>query len=180
VSAPPSPGAPAGAVGGPGLLEVEGPRGSVLFRRVFRHPIEDVWDAITDPKQVEAWFMARVDRDSAPGGRLTMEHPGGIHAAGRVLAWNPPRTYEYEWNLPPRPNLPEGESSIVRWELSPTEHGTLVVLSHRLLTRPTAERFSRGLSLFLERLAAHLDGAPMPTPPWTGTARASEPKVQTP
>jgi uncharacterized protein YndB with AHSA1/START domain len=166
VSGPRGEAAAAGTVDGPGLLRREGERGSVLFRRLLRHPIDDVWEAITDPIQLESWFTARVERESSPGGRLTMDHPGGIRATGRVVEWRPPRTYEYEWNVPPGPNQPHGESSIVRWDLSPTEGGTLVVLSHRLLTRPTAERFSRGLSVFLDRLAAHLDGAPLPGIPW--------------
>lgn len=175
MSGSPGPPAAAGTVGGPGLLEVDGTRGSVLFRRILRHPIEDVWDAITDPAQVESWFVAKVEREDSTGGRLTMDHPGGIHATGRVLEWRPPRTYEYEWNVPPGPNQPEGESSVVRWDLSPTEGGTLVVLTHRLLTRSTAERFSRGLSVFLDRLAAHLDGAPLPGAPWIPSPERSAP-----
>jgi uncharacterized protein YndB with AHSA1/START domain len=155
-----------GGVGGPGLLQVDRETASVLFRRLLHHPIEDVWAAVTDPKQVEAWFMAKVRREDSPGGALEMEHPNGIHATGRVLEWRPPRVYEYEWNLPPGPNRPQGEASIVRWELSPADGGTLLVLSHRRLSRPTAEVFARGLNVFLDRLSAHLEGSALPDPPW--------------
>jgi uncharacterized protein YndB with AHSA1/START domain len=155
-----------GGVGGPGLLEVEHDAARVVFRRVLRHPIEVVWAAITEPEQVEAWFMARVRREEVPGGALEMDHPNGVRATGRVLAWQPPRLYEYEWNLPAGPNRPTGEASIVRWELSPADQGTLLVLSHRKLSRPTAEVFARGLKVFLDRLAAHLDGTPLPDAPW--------------
>lgn len=167
-------GDPPGSVGGPGLLEIDRERASVVFRRLLRHPIEEVWAAVTEPAQVEAWFMAKVRREDAPGGRLEMQHPNGTHAKGRVLEWRPPHTYEYEWNLPAGPTRPEGEASIVRWELSPTRDGTLLVLSHRKLTRATAEVFVRGLSVFLDRLAAHLDGMALPDPPWrSGGAAAS-------
>jgi uncharacterized protein YndB with AHSA1/START domain len=161
----------AGRVGGPGLLQTDGQKASVLFRRLLRHPIEDVWTAITEPSQIEAWAMVKLTREDVPGGRLVMEHPHNIRATGRVLEWQPPRVYEYEWNLPPGPHQPEGEASVVRWELTPTEGGTLLVLTHRKLTRPTAEVFSRGLRVFLDRLSAQLDRTTLPDPPWLAQAR---------
>ena len=174
MSALPPPGTRAGSVGGPGLLETDAQQGSILFRRLLRHPIQEVWEAITEPAQVESWFMVTLTREDAPGGRLEMRHPNNIRATGRVLEWHPPRTYEYEWNLPPGPNNPEGETSTVRWELTPTDEGTLLVLTHRKLTRPTATIFSRGLGVFLDRLSAHMDGTPLPDPPWLTQARAPD------
>jgi uncharacterized protein YndB with AHSA1/START domain len=159
-----------GDVGGPGILQVDKEKASIVFRRLLRHPIEDVWSAVTDPKKVEVWFMVKVTREDSPGGRLAMEHPNGVHAMGRVLEWRPPRTYEYEWNLRPGPNQPKGEMSIVRWELSPAEGGTLLVMTHRKLTRPTAEIFVRGFKTFLDRLSAQMDGTPLPKPPWLAQA----------
>lgn len=170
--APPRNASP-GSVGGPGQLQVEHENASIVFRRQLRHPIQDVWAAVTDPVQIEAWFMAKVHREDEPGGRLEMEHPGGIRATGRVLEWRPPRIYEYEWNVAPGPNLPRGEASIIRWELSPSEGGTLLVLTHRKLTRLTAETFARGLSVLLERLSAHMDGRAMPHPPWVARGVSS-------
>jgi uncharacterized protein YndB with AHSA1/START domain len=163
------PGAP-GTVGGPSLLQVDHESATVVLRRLLQHPIDDVWTAITDPTQFESWFMAKVTRDTSNG---TVEHqyPNGLHATGRVLEWNPPRVYEHEWNAEPRPDLPHGEHSIIRWELSPQAGGTLLVLTQRKLSRRTAEVFSRGLSTFLDRLAAHMDGAPMPEPPWLRQGR---------
>lgn len=155
-----------GSAGAPGLLEVDREKASITFRRLLRHPVHEVWAAITDPKQIETWFMAKVTREDVRGGRIEMEHPNGVHAKGRVLEWDPPRAYEYEWNLPPGPNLPDGETSIVRWELKPSEGGTLLVMTHRRLSRPTAEVFVRGFKVFLDRLSAHLDGRPLPGPPW--------------
>ena len=156
----------AGSVGGPGLLEGDGERASVLFRRLLRHPIDDVWAAITDPAQLESWGMVKVTREDARGGRVEMAYANGLHSTGRVLEWSPPRAYEYEWNLPPGPNFPNGEMSVVRWELSPVEEGTLVVLTHRRLSRRTAQVFARGLKAFLDRLTALMDGTPLPDPPW--------------
>jgi uncharacterized protein YndB with AHSA1/START domain len=156
-----------GSVGGPGLLRVDNDKASITFRRLLPHPIQDVWAAITDPMQIEAWFMAKVRREDSRDGAFEMEHPNQLHVTGRVLEWNPPRAYEYEWNLPPGPRAPDGEASIVRWELSPTsEGGTLLIMTHRRLSRPRAEIFVRGFKVLLDRLSAHLDGKPMPNPPW--------------
>jgi uncharacterized protein YndB with AHSA1/START domain len=174
MSAAPSQSIRPGDVGGPGILQVDGDTASIVFRRLLRHPIEEVWSAVTDPKKIEVWFMVKVTREESPGGRLTMEHPHGVHATGRVLEWRPPRTYEYEWNLPPGPHQPNGEKSIVRWELSPAGAGTLLVMTHRRLTRPTAEIFVRGVRVFLDRLSAQMDGVPLPEPPWLATSRAGD------
>jgi uncharacterized protein YndB with AHSA1/START domain len=159
----------AGTVGGPGLLQVDHESARVAFQRILHHPIEDVWAAITDPKQLEIWFMTKVSRESTTG-RLEMRHANGVRATGRVLEWNPPRVYEYEWIVDPGPVLPHGENSIVRWELSSHKEGTLLVLTHRKLTRPTAEIFARGFSTLLERLSAQMDGTPLPEPPWLAQA----------
>ncbi len=160
----------AGRVGGPGLIEADRDRATLTFRRLLPHPIDTVWEAITDPEQIERWFLAKVRRDAAPGGRLEMEHPNGVRASGRVLAWDPPRLYEYEWDVSPGPRSPVGEASVVRWELSPTRGGTLLVMTHRRLTRARAEVFVRGLPVLLDRLAASLAGDPMPDPPWARAA----------
>jgi len=157
---------PPGSAGGPGLLEVDHETATIVFRRRLRHPLQDVWAAVTDPDQVAVWFMTTVHREDARGGHLEMDHPNGVRATGRVLEWRPPRVYAYEWNLAPGPSVPRGETSIVRWELNPCEEGTELVLTHQKLTRATAEVFVRGLSTFLDRLSAHLDGTPLPHPPW--------------
>ncbi|MGA8303715.1 MAG: SRPBCC domain-containing protein [Thermoplasmata archaeon] len=165
-----------GAVGGPGLLHVDPEGASLVFRRLLRHPIEDVWEAITDPEQLELWYMAKVSRDSAHG-IVEFQHPNELRARGRLLEWTPPRIYEYEWNVAPGSGIPQGENSVVRWELSAVEDGTLLVMTHRKLSRRSAETFVRGFNDFLDRLCAHLDGAPLPEPPWLSRAHRNDRKV---
>ncbi|MGA7923292.1 MAG: SRPBCC domain-containing protein [Thermoplasmata archaeon] len=160
----PREGAP-GSVDGPGLLHEDDERAIVTFQRLLHHPIEEVWAAITDPEELETWSLVKVSREPSHG-RLEMRYANGLRAGGRVLEWNPPRVYEYEWNVDPGQALPRGETSIVRWELSPRNEGTLLVVTHRKLTRPTAEVLVRGLRVFLDRLSAHMDGRPIPEPPW--------------
>jgi uncharacterized protein YndB with AHSA1/START domain len=171
----PAPGATPPAPGGAGPLLDEQGTASVVFRRVLAHPVQEVWAAVTEPRELEQWFMVKVTGTQSPGGLLEMRHANGVSATGRVLEWRPPRSYEYEWNLPPGPSRPDGEASIVRWELTPVEGGTLLVLTHRKLSRPAAEVFARGLSVFLDRLSAQLDGQALPAPPWMRGASPPSP-----
>lgn len=147
-----------------GQVQVEGDTAALVFRRVLRHPPERVWSALTDPEQLRAWYMtASATIEGHVGGRVDMvTGPAAFHWTGRILAWDPPRLYEYEWNADPRPELPAGERSVVRWELKPADDGTLLTLTHRRLTTRTALGFAPGTHALLDRLEAHLAGSPLP------------------
>jgi uncharacterized protein YndB with AHSA1/START domain len=147
----------------PGEVTLEGDRARLVFRRRFHHPPERVWSAITDPEQLRTWMLTEARIDGRPGGSVDLvTGPDRVHATGRILEWAPPRVCEYEWNVPPGPRLPNGEAAVVRWELTPDPEGTLLVLTHRHLSRPTASVFARGQRGFLDRLSAQLDGRAMP------------------
>jgi uncharacterized protein YndB with AHSA1/START domain len=147
-----------------GSVEIDREHASLVFRRRLQHPPEAVWRAITEPKELRRWFMTKATIDARAGGSVDgVSGPAQFHWTGRILTWNPPRIFEYEWNVAPRTELPHGEQSVVRWELTPTDDdGTLLVLTHRRLTKPTALGFAPGTHAFLDRLAAHLDQAPLP------------------
>jgi uncharacterized protein YndB with AHSA1/START domain len=152
-----APSARAGCLGGPGLVQADGPGVSITFRRLLHHPIQEVWGAVTEPAQVEAWAAAKLTREDVPGGRLEIEHANKVRVTGKVLEWRPPRTYEYELHVPSGRGDPEGEASVIRWELTPAEGGTLLVMTHRRLTREAASGVARAFPGFLDRLTAHLD-----------------------
>jgi uncharacterized protein YndB with AHSA1/START domain len=147
-----------------GELTFDGDYARLFYQRRLPHPPERVWAALTDPAQVMQWLMASsVALDGRPGGSLeTVAGPSHIRAQGKILAWDPPRVYEYEWNVDPRPELPEGERSFVRWELSAIEGETLLTLEHRRLSRSAGLGFASGWHAFLDRLAALIDGAALP------------------
>ncbi|MGI0132349.1 MAG: SRPBCC domain-containing protein [Thermoplasmata archaeon] len=146
-----------------GEIDAQGDVATLTFRRYLRHPPAVVWDAITDPAQIRHWFMTEARIEGRKGGTVDLvTGPYRVHSTGRIVEWDPPFVYEYEWNLPPSSTAPKGEASRVRWELSPVEQGTLLVLTHRKLRTETAIVFSRGLRTFLNRLAAQLDGTPLP------------------
>jgi uncharacterized protein YndB with AHSA1/START domain len=152
--------------------DVEGDHATLVLRRFLRHPPTTVWRALTDPEQVRQWFLTSAKFDGRVGGHaeLTSELTG-VRSTGRILAWDPPRACEYEWNVV-ETGIPlfRGERTTVRWDLTPVEGGTLLVLTHRNLTKAAAAVFETGLPLLIDRLEALVDGRPFP-PEWEARVR---------
>ncbi|HEY1764804.1 MAG TPA: SRPBCC family protein [Opitutaceae bacterium] len=147
-----------------GEVTLDGEFARLYYQRRLPHAPERVWAAITDPAQLKHWFMASSARiDGRQGGSFeTVAGPAQIRAHGRIITWDPPRVYEHEWITEPRDEIPQGESSFVRWELTPVEGETLLTLEHRRLTKMTAVGFAPGWHAFLDRLAALLGKQPLP------------------
>ena len=146
-----------------GRVTIEADRANLTFERILRHPPAAVWRALPQPQELGSWYMAKATIDGHPGSSIEMHTgPSQFHVTGRILVWDPPRTFEHEWRVAPRPELPEGEDAVIRWELEPVPEGTRLVLTHRRLTRTTALGFAPGTHALLDRLEAHLDHAPLP------------------
>jgi len=145
-------------------MDVEGERTTLTFRRVYRHRIEDVWAAITTPEGLRAWLMATdVTLEARAGGHIEMTSgPARFRSTGRILAWEPPRVFEYEWQVAPVPEMPDGERAVVRYELREEAGATHVVVVYRGLTLRTSRGFLPGLHAMLDRLEAQLDGTAQP------------------
>ena len=150
-----------------GQLVDAGGETAITFRRSSRHPPHAVWDAIATPDGLSAWLLCTSVRiDGRVGGTIEMiSGPAQYHSAGRILAWMPPRLFEYEWHLAAVPEMPDGERAIFRYELLPERDGTQPVVTYRRLARHTATGFLPGLHAFLDRLEAQLEGRPLPD--WT-------------
>ena len=145
-----------------GRLTFEGDYATLTFERSIRHPVEAVWAALTDPEHLALWYMTDARIDPRLGGTIDYRSgPARLHVTGKILTWEPPRVFEHEWNVEPRKDFPTGESSIVRWELTPVGEATFLRFSHRRLTRQTAIVFSGGMHAFLDRLEDHLDARPL-------------------
>jgi len=145
-----------------GTLTFDGEYATIAFERRIRHPIHVVWEALTESEHLARWYMTRARLDAREGGSIDYSSgPAQYHVTGKILVWQPPRTFEHEWNVEPRKELPKGEKSVVRWELTPDGDGTLLRLTHKRLTRPTAIGFVSGIHAFLDRLEDELAGAPL-------------------
>ena len=118
---------------------------------------ERVFVALTDPKQLVAWWgqepsveIAKFEMDARPGGRWHFQWkpaPGADHGAvgeqlrrngaqefeahGEILECIPPRLLVWSWiaNWHEHPTQP----TVVRWELAPIPNGTRVRVTHSVL-----------------------------------------------
>ena len=145
-----------------GRAALEGGRATITFERRLPHPPEAVWAAITEPEQLALWFMTRATIDGHVGGRVDfLSGPARLHVTGRVLAWDPPRLFEHEWNVEARDQYPP-ERSVVRWEVLREDYGSILKMTHSNLSLGASRGFISGLHAFLDRLEASLDGTPLP------------------
>jgi uncharacterized protein YndB with AHSA1/START domain len=71
---------------------------SVVLRRTYDAPIEDVWDACSDPDRLKRWFSP-VSGDLRLGGHFQIEG----NAGGEILRCQPPRLLAVSWVYGDRP-----------------------------------------------------------------------------
>lgn len=147
-----------------GTLVPDGEHATLTFRRTYRHRIEHVWEAISTPEGLRGWLLATSARiDGRIGGTIEMvSGPPQYRSTGTILAWEPPRVLEYEWNVAPVAAMPRGERAVFRYELTSRRDATDVVVTVRRITKQTAPGFLPGMHVFLDRLEAQLDREPLP------------------
>src|SRR5205809_6818178 len=99
-----------------GKVLYDGALATLVFQRVLPHPAEAVWQALTDPKQLSAWYMMRPSVDGRRGGSIYFsDAPGDFHITGRILQWDPPFVLDYECKVHPPQGIANGEDAIDRW-----------------------------------------------------------------
>jgi uncharacterized protein YndB with AHSA1/START domain len=167
-----------------GQLHDNGNFATLTFHRTYPHTTEHVWEAISTPAGLESWLMCSFAHiEGHVGGLMELiSGPAAYHSKGKILAWEPPRLLEYEWNVAACPEMPRGERAIFRYELTPDGHSTHVLVTYSRITKETARGFLPGLHAFLDRLEAQLDQRSLPDwtsrfntlaehyPEWTGRA----------
>ena len=58
---------------------------------------EVVWDALTDPGELAAWFGADAEVDLRVGGAVRFRWPDGSERRGLVVDLDPPRRLAFRW-----------------------------------------------------------------------------------
>lgn len=141
---------------------------TVLIRRAYDAPIEDVWDAVTNPERIPRWFLP-VSGDLRLGGSYQLK--GNAH--GEILRCEPPRLLKVSWIF--------GEStSEVEVRLSADGDGTVFELAHALPVDDHWGQFGPGAvgvgwDLTVLGLGLHLRGGMLDDPEaWVRTAEARE------
>jgi uncharacterized protein YndB with AHSA1/START domain len=90
---------------------------SVSLRRSFNSPIEDVWDALTNPERMQRWFLP-ISGDLRVGGTFQLEG----NAGGDIIECSPPRLLRLTFG---------GPTSLVELRLSPAgDSQTVLELEH--------------------------------------------------
>lgn len=65
---------------------------AIRLRREYDAPIEDVWDAVTNPERISRWFLP-ISGEYRVGGRYQLEG----NAGGRILACERPHRLQVTW-----------------------------------------------------------------------------------
>src|SRR5215470_10647503 len=97
----------------------------VAFDRAIERPAARVWAALTDPRILANW-LGEVEVDLRVGGNYIIRfRKMSVVMTGRITALDPGRTLEYTWlenyGMP---------ASKIRWEVSPSDRGCRLQLSH--------------------------------------------------
>lgn len=129
-------------------LEIDG-RPAVRFERVYPHPVDRVWAAVSEPDGLAHWFPSRVRIEPRAGGEV---HFSGDRNAGdstgRILVYDPPCALAFTW----------GDDEL-RFELEPLgDGGCRFTLVNVLAARDAAARNAAGWTVCLDALDAHLAG----------------------
>lgn len=133
-----------------GRLRAAGGRWEIVFSPWLAHPPEQVWQSLTEPESLRAWFPNEMHGDRAEGARLRFTFPGkGDEGAfdGEMRTWDPPRALAFRW----------GEDEL-RFELQPEEGGARLTLVDSIDDVSRAARDAAGWHACLDRLQVHLDG----------------------
>ena len=97
----------------------------------FPVPPDEVWEALTDPEQLEEWFATEVELDPRPGGAGIFRWGDGDERHATVVVAEPCERLVLDWDE-------EGE---VEFTLEETDGGT------RLHVRETSPEWSTAMEL---------------------------------
>jgi uncharacterized protein YndB with AHSA1/START domain len=134
---------------------------TLRFERRIAHPVQAVWEAVTEPSELVHWFPCEVEVDLRVGGRMTfhfteMALPDAASTLlGEVTELDPPTRFSFLW----------GEDHL-HFALEPVDGGSACMLrfSVELDSRDKAARDGAGWHVCLDTLERHLDGAEIERP----------------
>lgn len=122
---------------------------TLIFERRLSHPVDRVWQAISEPDDLEHWFPSKVVVDElSAGAEMSFEFEdmpldAPLAMTGHITEVDPPRLLGFTW----------GEDHL-RFELDPNEgeKGCTLRLTVTLGTRDKAARDAAGWHVCLDRL----------------------------
>lgn len=132
-----------------GTLSQVDDRWQLRFTRRLRHDAHIVWQALTEPDHLKAWFPDRISGEWVAGGKLAFSHDSAAipDFDGEVRVVDAPRVLEFTWG----PDL-------LRFEIEPDDAGCTLTLLDTFDEQGKAARDAAGWHVCLDQLAADLDG----------------------
>lgn len=133
-----------------GKLSKENEGYQVAFKRILNHPIEKVWQAITDPEQLRYWFTD-IEMDFRAGGKITIRFRDKDRSLsyGEIVSIEPPTKFVWTW---------EGELAV--WELKKLDEKTTELkFTYSRLSEDYAINAPAGFHSLLDRLEKRLAGS---------------------
>jgi uncharacterized protein YndB with AHSA1/START domain len=130
-------------------LTLDDGRPAVRFSRTYDHPVERVWQFLTDADELAHWFPSRAEIELRPGGTIRFSgDPNMEDSTGRVIAVDEPRHLSFEWG---------GDE--LHFDLEALDDKrTRLTLTNVLVAEDTAARNSAGWEVCLAALDAHVRG----------------------
>ena len=122
------------------------------FKRkaVYRHPIEDVWAALTDPQALAEWLMPVTHFEAKVGEKFRFQFnpeklcPSGI-ADCEVIESDPPRRMVWSFQHRALEGAKQAPPMRIEWTLVPVDGGTRLELVQSYEDQPWAITFAMGM-----------------------------------
>ncbi|MFC4871051.1 SRPBCC domain-containing protein [Negadavirga shengliensis] len=133
-----------------GKISKESDGFKVVFKREFKHPIDKVWNAITNPEELKFWFTD-IEMDFRPGGKITIQFrdKDKTKSYGEIVSIEPPTKFVWSW---------EGELAV--WELEALDDGTTrLTFSYSKIADDFAISVAAGFHDLLDQLHQRLEGS---------------------
>lgn len=125
-------------------------------------PIDRVWSAVTEPRELASWFCDSADLEVTPGahGTLTWDAArSGGQAVIQVLveALEPMRLFRFRWDFPADQEPNESNSRVVEFTLASEGSGTRFgLVDSGFREGDSIEGFSEGWDEHLVNLASYV------------------------
>ncbi len=126
-----------------GDLIPRGDKAEIRYERRLKHPVANVWAALTDPERLPMWF-AEMNPNTAIGESFNVRFPHApqYKSAGVLTAYEPQRVLAWDWD----------DAGEVRFELEPDGEGTKLVLTHTTPQLWNTADFGAGWHIHLDAL----------------------------
>src|SRR5438128_7615488 len=93
-----------------GTVTFEGDYATITFERRIRHPIQVVWEALTESEHLARWYMTKARLDARQGGSIDYQSgPAQYQGTGKLLTSTLPWVCDFDCNVLPRTMLPNAD-----------------------------------------------------------------------